>query len=333
MDNIVISIPRFSLSGGNLVSLSVALYLRKKGFRVYAVSGFSKKKIEDVVLVKYKKGIKNSFANIICFLNLSVISLFYKNYIATHHLSAILNFVRPARFALVQDIESEFYPMKLRFLGRYLWKSYLKSENLIFTNTHLANKVCDNYPKIDGFAYVDSINGIEYDKDNAQENRYDALLILRDGIYKGYNNTLRLFEFLNSSGIKTCLVNQSRSKVTSAYHDLILDGLPRAEFLKLLCTTKYFICLSEWEGLGLPNFEAISLGVKVISNPIPSALIIKDNFPSVISLNTSFDEVRNLIKNSGLINNCDVTNFFVEQNEAWLEYVFRLISLETNYAN
>lgn len=43
MDDIVISIPRFSLSGGNLVSLNVALYLRTKGFKVYAVSGFRKK--------------------------------------------------------------------------------------------------------------------------------------------------------------------------------------------------------------------------------------------------------------------------------------------------
>ncbi|EEW0697022.1 glycosyltransferase family 1 protein, partial [Escherichia coli] len=313
MDDIVISIPRFSLSGGNLVSLNVALYLRTKGFKVYAVSGFSKKKIEDVVLVKYKKGIMNSFANIICFLNLSVLSLFYKNYIATHHLSAILNFVRPAKFALVQDLESDFYPMRLRFLGRCLWKSYLKSENLIFTNAYLANKVCGDCQQVDGFAYVDSINEIEYKKDNGQVHRYDALLILRDGKYKGYNNTLRLFEFLNSSGIKTCLVNQSRNSIISKYNELILNGLPRKDFLKLLCAANYFICLSEWEGLGLPNFEAISLGVKVISNPIPSALIIKDNFPSVISLNTSFNEIRELIKSSGLINNCDVSEFFVAQ--------------------
>lgn len=330
MTKLVIAIPRFALSGGNLVSLNMGLYLQDNGFEVYAVSGFSKKAIGQVNLKRHHRGILNSLLNILSFINLSVYSLFCQFYISSHHLTALFNFIKPARFALVQDVESQFYPQKLYFLGRFLWRNYLRANQIIVTNKYLAEKIDFPFSNANGFAYINSENVLV--SSDSKKNS-DALLILRDGEYKGCNETIDLFESLNDSGIQTILVNQSRKTVHSKYSMFIKDGLPRHEFLSYINATRYFICLSQWEGLGLPNFEAFSLGAKVISTPIPSSLILKEYFPDGVSLNTNVAEIIDTIRHDRLRNEGVNSTFFDKQNEIWLNYVLRLISTELKHAS
>ncbi|WP_449567017.1 hypothetical protein [Lelliottia nimipressuralis] len=333
MSELVIAIPRFALSGGNLVSLNMGLYLQDKGFNVYAVSGFSKKAIGEVNLKRHRRGILNSLLNILSFINLSVYSLFCQFYVSSHHLTALFNCIKPARFALVQDVESQFYPQKLFFLGDILWRNYLRANKIIVTNKYLAEKIHFPFSNANGFAYIDSQNNLftSYNKKNIKS--FEALLILRDGKYKGCDETIDLFESLNDAGIETILVNQSRKTVHSKYSMFIKDGLPRNDFLRYINSTRYFICLSQWEGLGLPNFEAFSLGAKVISTPIPSSLILKEHFPDGVSLNTNTSDVIDIIHHDRLRNEGESCNFFNEQNEIWLNYVLKLISTELKHAS
>ncbi len=332
MTDIVIAIPRFALSGGNLVSLSLGKYLLKNGYRVYAHSGFSIKAIEEVMLHRNSRGIWNSLLNILSLIILSFYSLFCKNYISTHHLSSIFNLFKPASFALVQDVESQFYPKKIRFIGDVLWRNYLRSKKLIITNEYLAEKIGRDFENSSGFAYIDSANTINSNVTGIQNKvETTALLILRDGQYKSHRETISLFEELNDAGICTVLINQSRTRICSKYNENIKDGLPREDFLKCLSQTKYFICLSEWEGLGLPNFEAFSLGVRIISTPIPSALIIKNNYPESISFDTQLTDIINIIKSDGLKSEIPCTTFFNAQNERWMKYALRIISTEITH--
>jgi hypothetical protein len=333
MTELVIAIPRYSLSGGNLVSLNMGLYLQEKGFTVYANSGFSKKPIGAVDLKRHRRGILNSLLNILSFINLSFYSLFCDFYISSHHLTALFNFIKPARFALVQDIESQFYPQKLYFLGRILWGNYLRSDKVIVTNKYLAERIGLSFSSSNGFAYIDFENPLLLFGHGLSKEHSDALLILRDGAYKGYDETIALFESLNSAGIKTILINQSRKVVNSKYSMFIKDGLPRCEFLQYVNSTRYFICLSKWEGLGLPNLEAFCLGAKVISTPIPSSLILKEYFPDGISLDTSVSDIIDTIQQDRLKNECGNFDFFNKQNEMWLNYVLKLISSELKYAS
>ncbi|MCS5449770.1 glycosyltransferase [Enterobacter huaxiensis] len=331
MKEIVIAIPRFALSGGNLVSLNLALYLHNNGFKIYACSGFTKKTITEVQLLRHERGVLNSLLNILSFLNLSLYSLFCRNFIATHHLTSIFNWIKPSRFALVQDIESQFYPKKLRVIGNVLWHNYLKAKCLIYTNEFLAKKIGGHFEDSYGFAYID--NDIEKSNVTKDNDKFStALLILRDGKYKGYEETISLFEHLNSVGIKTFLINQSRSDIISDYQSNIKSGLPRDLFLEFMNHTEYFICLSQWEGLGLPNLEAFSLGKKIVSAPIPSALILHKEYPDCISLDTTFENITNIISNEKLKNNAGKSNFLNEQNQNWLNYVLNFVSTELNNA-
>ncbi|WP_230350756.1 hypothetical protein [Lelliottia sp. WAP21] len=333
MTELVIAIPRFSLSGGNLVSLNMGLYLQEKGFDVYANSGFSKKPIGQVKLKRHRRGILNSLLNLLSFINLSFYSLFCKFYISSHHLTALFNFIKPARFALVQDIESQFYPQKLYFLGVLLWKNYLRADKVIVTNKYLAEKIGLSFSSANGFAYIDFESPLLSCTNELTNEPSDALLVLRDGEYKGCDETIALFESLNDAGIKTILINQSRKIVNSKHAMFIRDGLPRHEFLQYVSSTRYFICLSKWEGLGLPNLEAFCLGAKVISTPIPSSLILKEYFPDGVSLNTDVSDVIDLIHQDRLRNESENCDFFNKQNKMWMDYVLKLISSELKHAS
>ncbi|MEE9684330.1 glycosyltransferase [Lelliottia amnigena] len=333
MNTIVIAIPRFALSGGNLVSLEIAKFLEKKGYLVYIHSGFKKEKIHNVELIRYKRGLLNTFLNLLSFINLSCYGLFDNNYIATHHLTSLFNFIKPVKFALVQDDESKFYPEKLKLVGCLLWNNYLKARTLIFTNKYLAFKIKPDFKNITGFAYIESMDSRVVSKRPADDKECSkAMMILRDGKYKGFKQTFELFEYLNDNNIPTLLINQSRNKIVTRHLHMVREGLPRNEFMELMNKVDYFICLSEWEGLGLPNFEAFSLGVKIISTEIPSALIINEVSPESISFETEFLRIKEIIETGSLSNNGLQASFLQNENYAWLEYVYRLIDTELNYA-
>lgn len=266
-----IAIPRFALSGGNLVSLELANYLEKEGITVFCLSGSQTKRAHEVVLVKPKRGMANSFKNLFAFFALSVQALFYKNYIATHHLTSLFNFIKASQFALVQDLEADFYPQRLKKLGAMFWKNYLTARHLIFTNNTLATRVDSTKPaRVKGLSFVP----FEIDTAEKGEKSIDAVAIVRDGKYKDPDKTLRVMKALESKNFNVCIINASRQALSG---NNIISNVNRNDFVDLLLKTKVFVCLSQWEGLGLPNLEAFVAGCHVVSTAIPSALAMQEH--------------------------------------------------------
>lgn len=287
---VYIAIPRFALSGGNLVSLDLANYLSQQGLNVYCLSGFKIKKPQEVILVKPKRGTLNSLINMVAFLCSSVAALFLKNYIATHHLTSIFNCIKKCKFALVQDIEIDFYPEQLKPLGFFFWRQYLKSHHLIITNNTLAQRIGSQYAgTVNGFSFIPF--EIDIYADDLKKN--DLLAVVRDGSYKA---PLRTTEVMNAMhGVDCIIVNSTRGDLTG---DNVISNVDRDNFVRLLNESKIFLCLSKWEGLGLPNIEAYVAGCHVVSSPIPSAQILQKIDPDAISIirdDMSVEEIQKVI--------------------------------------
>lgn len=291
-----IAIPRFALSGGNLVSLELAKYLESEGCTVYCLSGDQTKRANDVILRKPKRGIINSIKNIVAFVAISIRSLFLKNYIATHHLTSLFNFIKKSRYALVQDVEVDFYPNKFKWVGKILWKNYLSAKILIFTNSTLAHRINNNTNKerIDGFSFVP----FEIEKTGPDEKTIDAVAIVRDGRYKDPEKTLQVMTALEKQNFKVCIINASRSVLTG---ENVISNVNRSDFLNILLKSKVFICMSKWEGLGLPNLEAFIAGCDVVSTPIPSAIALNDSKLGNINLVDENETVDSIVQRIGKI--------------------------------
>ncbi|PUW41688.1 hypothetical protein AUN05_16490 [Cronobacter sakazakii] len=149
--------------------------------------------------------------------------------------------------------------------------------------------------------------------------------MLRDGQYKNSCGTLKLFELLLKNNLNVQLVNLSRQKLSSILAPYVNNVLKRKDFLSLLAKSKYYICMSEWEGLGLPNLEAYHLGLGIISTPIPSALLIKKHNPESVYITSNFDEVVEIIKSQKLTTPQDSEMFLRKSNEKWLDYAYEVI--------
>ncbi|MDY4376086.1 glycosyltransferase [Pectobacterium carotovorum] len=312
----VIAMPRFALSGGNLVSYHLGLNLQSKGYSVICDSGFNVKKIDEVRLLKSKKGFFGTVLNLLSFLLLSFHAIFYDNFISTHHLTSVFNFIRRCKFCFVQDIESEFYPKSLKWLGNYFWNNYLRAENIIFTNKILAKKLGYETGDI-GFPYVD-IPIVEN-----HEKKYDAILILRDGDYKNPVKTYEIFNNIKNFGGKVILINASKRMIEEKG---VMNNLNRNDFIKMLNMSNCFICLSDWEGLGLPNLEAYALGLKIISTSIPSAILLKEFDNKGVSI---FNGVIDSEMIRGNLNEIDVKNrasFLKHESEKWFKYACEKIT-------
>lgn len=250
--------------------MELAKHLEKEGVVVYCLSGFQTKRACDVLLIKPKRGILNSFKNALAFLSLSVQALCHNNYISTHHLTSIFNFIKPSQFALVQDLEVDFYPRRLKKIGAIFWKNYLCAHHLLFTNTILAEKIESIKPTaIKGLSFVP----FEILSAGQTQKSIDAIAIIRDGKYKEPDKTLQVMQSLERKNYNVCIINASRQTLSGIN---IINNLSRKEFVDLLLKTKVFVCLSQWEGLGLPNLEAFVAGCQIVSTAIPSALAMKD---------------------------------------------------------
>ncbi|MEQ9997200.1 glycosyltransferase [Pectobacterium versatile] len=306
----VIAMPRFALSGGNLVSYHLGLSLQSKGYSVICDSGFSVKDINEVKLLKPNKGVVGTVLNLLSFLLLSVHAIFYDNFISTHHLTSVFNFIKRCKFCFVQDIESEFYPKSIKWLGYFFWNNYLRAENIIFTNKILAKKLGYETGDI-GFPYID-IPSIEH-----HEKKYDAILILRDGDYKNPLETYEIFNRIKNLGCRVVLINASKRMIEE---EGVVNNLDRNDFIKMLNMSNCFICLSAWEGLGLPNLEAYALGLNVISTSIPSAILLKEFDDKCVNIFNGVIDSEMIRDN---LNEIDVkirVSFLRHESEKWFKY-------------
>lgn len=330
---VYISIPRFALSGGNLVTLALAKYLASEGLDVYCCSGFKIQRAEDVTLSKPQRGLFNSFLNLVSFVLLSLLGLFVKNYVATHHLTSLFNFLRKARFALVQDIECDFYPKKLKRIGNLLWKNYLSSQCLIVTNPYLAEKI-NSQNHVEGFSFIPVEESIV--AENISKRVYDVVAVIRDGEYKAPQRTIKVLEELAERGYNVVAINGTRRDYKQQF---FIGNLNRKDFINILSNTKVFLCLSKWEGLGLPNFEAYVCGCDIISTPIPSGcLLVNVDAESIDIIDdvASHEEISDIIcarlttKSAQLYN--DDAEFLLQRkktlmkkNSIWLNYAKEII--------
>lgn len=313
---VVIAIPRFALSGGNLVSYHLGRELQSKGYSVICDSGFDLKDINEVELIKSKKGTLGTLLNLLSFLLLSIHAVFYRNFISTHHLTSVFNFIKRCKFCFVQDVESEFYPKPLKWLGRFFWWNYLLADNVIFTNKILARKLGYSTGDI-GFPYID-IPAVEH-----SDKVYDAIFILRDGDYKNPIKTYEIFNDFKKLGYKVILINASKRKIED---EGVVNNLERDEFIKMLSMSKCFICLSDWEGLGLPNLEAYALGLNVISTPVPSAVLLNEFDDVHVKI---CDEIVDIKMIGNKLDETDINSrvsFLKYESEKWFKYACNKIA-------
>jgi len=321
-NKIIFAVPRFSNTGGNSVTLELAKHLEKTtSANILCFSGFSFKKPDEVWLKNKSKGGVNTALNLVSFLFCSIVAVFSSNYVATHHLTCLLNFVKRADFGLVQDKEINFYPKFARPIMAFLWRNFLNCNNLIFTSDYLKKEIFpDDCRTLKAFPFISVADEYkEYNKD------IDVVMCLRDGEYKDPYTTLEVCRKLDAYGFKVVLVNTSGIRVNQQF---VIGGVSRTEFYRLLSRARVFCCLSEWEGLGLPNLEAYSLGCKIISTEIPSAKIISDIDNNAIKLITKqtdrregiVEEIMEFLKSNEKMNTDERAMALEAMNNQWMLY-------------
>ncbi|TYK64722.1 glycosyltransferase [Colwellia echini] len=295
MQCLIVHVPRLSLSGGNIITMELCNEFITKGYKVILFDGFQFHLFEQADLKKRNKGVLNTFLNLLAFIGCSFVSLFsMQKVIATHHLTAMFSFVRPTYYAFVQDLEVDFYPNKIKRIGAFFWRNYLKSNVKIYTNRYLQLQVgLAGEATCKGAIFT---NELLHPRVNTKFSDIDFFMVLRDGDYKGSGITLSVFQELYNKGYKVVLVNCSKQKLDrKEYEQNIYSSMARSDFLSLLSRSKCFICLSVWEGLGLPNIEAYLNGVAVISTPIPSANLLASVSQTSISLLEKEVNVSNIV--------------------------------------
>tara|TARA_R110001606_G_scaffold55669_1_gene135446 strand:- start:1969 stop:2328 length:360 start_codon:yes stop_codon:yes gene_type:complete len=63
-----------------------------------------------------------------------------------------------------------------------------------------------------------------------------------------------------------------------------MESLNQEELFRLFGRSSSFLCLSKWEGLGLPNIESYLHGCHVLTTAIPSGVILNSAAPESITL-------------------------------------------------
>lgn len=191
----------------------------------------------------------------------------------SHHLTALFRTNDENAIAFIQDNESNFYPSPLRWLGNIFWQDYLNIKKKIYTNIELERDVQATFQKTEtkGMPWLDSdfsYYGIGNHR-KLKDRKYDFTFILRSGQYKGHLKTKNIALELAGRGFSVAVMNFTRTKILNrGIKEFKI--LQRENFLDILKDTKIYVCLSEREGLGLPNIEAILAGASVLSTKIPS---------------------------------------------------------------
>ncbi|MFT6842380.1 MAG: hypothetical protein ACJASR_001147 [Psychroserpens sp.] len=327
-NKLFIHIPRLKLTGGNLVSLALAQHLDNEGYQIRVFTGVYTIKPENIELKIAKRGVFNSLKNCVCFISCSIFSLLNINTIATHHLTVLFNFLRPTKYCFVQDLESKFYPKSLQFFGGIFWKNYLRSEKKIYTNRLLADKCGDELLSI-GFSFKRKNSGRKLYSRNI-----DVMLILRDGDYKNHDLTIDVHKKLLNNGIKSLLINATRKSLVP---ESSLSTVSQSKLLELFCQSKIFLCLSKWEGLGLPNIESYLSGCQIISTEIPSAVILNSLDPTSVVLlhdynkDNMFKKIEVTLSNNYFCNERDLVGreLVVDSlSSQWWSYIDQVFQIE-----
>lgn len=123
---------------------------------------------------------------------------------------------------------------------------------------------------------------------------YDFLMCLRNGQHKRTNLAKKIAKGLAQKNNKLVVVNFTDAEFELPDPSLVIEELDRESFLRLMCRCKTFINTSKWEGFGLPNLEAHFLGLKIISDEIPSSVYIRD------VLGCNIEELNEFVLRNGL---------------------------------
>lgn len=341
-----IPIPRLALNGGNLVAYALAGRLMDIGYKVNIINGFRRLPFSsELSLVAIKKGKYNGFYNLMCFLSSGIFVRFLGGkLILTHHLLSIFSHRGDGVYCLVQDREINFYPDRWRFIGKILWERYLTAGTLILTNNILARK-CGARENVIGVPLLDSGVRLNAERRPLACRNYDVLLILRPGDYKNPVLSYKVAEILADRNCKVAIVSFMNDRIRPSYNITVFSTLHRSDFAELLLNSKVYICLSKWEGLGLPNFEAADSGCRVVSTLIPSAEILSNlDYPvSIVNCNEDPENIVNvvldIIRQVHSVSTSDaleessrkLSREFDILKVSWLKYAIDILEVNQNY--
>lgn len=198
----------------------------------------------------------------------------------THCFYLILIFLIPKSkkrnvFYYAQDLDFLFYNT---FFSKYLLfclRHFSRYGSVLSSNPILSEKLHDygipNKLSIKLYnSLIESVNYKPSELNNGDIKIYDYLILFRNGKHKSLNESIKLSEKLAALGKKVVVVNFTNNKFSLNANIKILCILPRDKFLTLLKSCRCFVCLSSWEGFGMPLVEASNFNLEIYSTKIPA---------------------------------------------------------------
>jgi glycosyltransferase involved in cell wall biosynthesis len=285
-----ILIPLLTLknNGGGLVVMEMARMLSKYQWNVVIIT--SKYHGIDAVKSPVNSGIRfilipSCRIKALSILLLILCGFFYSlinkpQIIYTHSITSIIpNFSNYKALWLAQDIEYRFYKGLTRKIIKILISRLVKEANLIVTSQSLGKyfrRINSHIIFCDDIGISKMIFNNIIVKDWIVR-EIDILIISKFGEHKRGQESKYIANLLANIGFKVTLIDQKIFKNSYNNNLSIISSVNNYELRDLLNNTKIFINLSRSEGFGLVPLEAMYMGCKVVSTPVPSLNNIKDN--------------------------------------------------------
>ena len=184
--------------------------------------------------------------------------------------------IRPSTILFVQAKEWLFFPWfnPLRFVSYMLLRFHARRSQHIFCTTHTLYDFYATIPKLPHLASaLTYIYPATQSHDPAihiplHSRTYDVCIFFNPSFVKNPSLVLSLLSELSTNNINTTVISSKPSQHINSISSLnLLVNPSRASITRTLSDTRIFICLSTYEGYGLPSLEAMECGCIPILYP------------------------------------------------------------------
>lgn len=242
----------------------------------------------SIELFKFRDRFRNVFY-VLSAASFFIFRIFYlrKRLTVTHNFFLLPLILLPRYFSrrvifLAQDLDFEFFSGLTRYVMLFSLRRFAAAGGRVETSSQL---LCDRYaewgipsiinPRLNRALYnfcdsiCDNVNTTSVSK------HYDFIFLIRNGRHKNPLRTIQYIQKATDSGYEVLVINFGNFDLSSL-ECTVVGCQPRPTFLRMLQSSRAFVCLSTWEGFGLPNVEAAALGLDVFSTEIPSVTYLRD---------------------------------------------------------